>query len=144
MASAADLATHLQSDGRRHGHPSPRSSTSGFSPLARSAMSSNANGDISSYLAQMGGGHRPLAPHAGMSHAHARPPNSFQSNFNPPTAPAAMRAGGLAGGTTRYSPSSVQWRPNPLGTNMTVANDIQRRFGGRGLVGTAGLPDNWV
>ena len=98
-------------------------------------MNSNTNADINGYFAQMGSAPRAPAHRPGIGHAHDGLSNRSQNNFNPPTAPAAMRAGG----TTRYSLGSVQWRPNPLGT----MNDIQGRLGGQCLVKTAGLGDGW-
>ena len=126
---------------------------SGFSSLARSAMNANANAnaDASSFMAQMGSSRSPQqAP--GLGYAHGRPATGAQVGantrpFNPPSAPAAMRAGGSPGGTTFRGTDSVQWRPNPLGSSMQAANDIERRVGGQGLVRTGtqtfGLGDGW-
>ena len=102
-------------------------------------MQSNANVDGNAFLTQMASVSR--AP-AELSHAHGRSANGFQSGFNPPTAPVAMRAGTM-GGSRHYTPGSVQWRPNPLSGTAAVANDSQRRRGGPGVIGTAGLPDGW-
>ena len=139
MASAAELAAQRgsTSSGGRHGHPN--SMKSGFSPLARSAMNSNMNTGPNTFPSQLGNSFHQSV----FGHAHGRPPNAVQSNFNPPTAPAAMRAGGFAGGTTRYSPSSMQWRANSLGTGMQHLNGGQRRAGGQGLARGSGFPDSW-
>lgn len=97
-------------------------------------MNSHANAiaDVNGYFTQMGGSSRSQAAQAGPSHVHFRPNDRSQSSFDPPTAPAAMRAGFIAGNARRGGQYSTM-----------VGNDIQRRVGGHGLVRTAGLPDGW-
>ena len=115
-----------------HGHPGSVSTSSGFSPLARSAMTTNRN--------------------AG-SHRHpSRTNNTPFGNQNTwgfgnvsqifggtqlPTGPAAMRRPGSAyqpQGTVTYSNSSVQWNANP--------SSDPRRAAAQRLV-QSGLQNKW-
>lgn len=125
-----------------HGHPNAAANSSGFSPLARSTMESNTNPDanLSGFVSQMGSNRSELA-HAGMSHAHARPDPRARS-FNPPIAPAAMRAGGT-GRQLDHSQNGNYRGPNPTGTSVMAGNDIQREVGKSGLVNSTGLGDRW-
>jgi hypothetical protein len=82
--------------------------------------------DVNSFFSQMGSTSRTPARKPGHGHGAA-------SGFNPPTAPAAMRAnliaarvaagrgGGGVQGTTTYSPSSAQWRPNPFAPKLSTS-----------------------
>jgi hypothetical protein len=131
----------------------PKSSSSNASqnrtPIPLPAIPTiNAN-EVNSFFSQMGTSSRPPAQKPGHSNApnHAHGRSGTPNGFNPPTAPAAMRGSGsgFVGGTTTYSPGSVQWRPNPhqtpYGLGTANSGNAQRAPGGFKVA--TSLPDRW-
>ena len=118
--------------GSSHAHGSKAQGSASRHPLpAKPTPTLNtSSNDVNSFFSQVGSTSRTPAQKLGTTNNQGHGP---ANGFNPPTAPAAMRgaAGGAVRGTTTYSPTSAQWRPNPFAqSNAGIRSSADRVPGG--------------